>query len=64
MQYLFVLLLLLAELLGFLFILFENFFLLLTPLNVRFGQNKLRQRYFLWSKFNRNYVPVLLICLI
>lgn len=64
LYYLFVFVLLHSQTFGFIFIDFIFFFLLLAPLDVRFGQNKLRRRYFLWSQFNRNYVPFMLICLI
>lgn len=62
--YLFVFVLFLSQFLGFLFILFIHFFLLFIPVDARFGQNKLRRRYFLWSQFNRNYVLFMLIYLI
>lgn len=60
-SYLFVFFLLFVQFFTFLFKLFVLFFLLIIPLAVGFAQNKLWGRYFLWSPFNRSYVPFMLI---
>lgn len=57
-QHLFVRLLPLVELHGFLFVVLVGFFLILVPLVFSFARDKLWLGYFLWSQFKSKYVPL------